>query len=459
MEQTTTAKIGNYQSPILTGLKYCLYARKSTEQDELQALSIDSQLKEMAALAEREGLEVVDVKKESHSAKDSGERPIFNQMLSEIRKGMYNGILAWAPDRLARNAGDLGSIVDMMDQGKIVEIRTFSQKFTNSPAEKFMLMILGSQAKLENDNKGESVKRGLRAKCQMGWRPGMPPLGYLHDRLAKKGERKILLDPKRAPTVRKMFEYVANEGWNGHQIYRWLRKIDFRTRTEGKIYLGHVYVILRDPFYYGKFEYPVGSGQWYQGKHDPIITKEFFDKTQERLAVRPNLRPGLKEFDFTKLMKCGICGSSVTAEEKFKKLKDGSVIRYVYYHCSRVIYKSQNCHEPYIREEELIQQLLEILNRITIDKIGARERLQQEFERFQKFAKEVLGQDILSKIDFSQFDIRNYARYLLIEGTREEKRELLSCLKSELYLKNKKIYLKSKRKKKAESSDILSPGG
>ena len=79
-----------------------------------------------------------------------------------------------------------------------------------------------------------------------------------------------------------------------------------------------------------------------------------------------------------------------------------------------------------------------------IDKIGAKEKLHQEFERFKKFAKEVLGQDLLSKPELSQFDIKNYARYILIEGSREEKRELLSCLKSELVLKNRKILISNK---------------
>jgi len=60
-----------------------------------------------------------------------------------------------------------------MDQGKLKTIRTFSQSFSNNPNEKFLLMILCSQAKLENDNRGINVKRGLRAKCEAGWRPNM----------------------------------------------------------------------------------------------------------------------------------------------------------------------------------------------------------------------------------------------------------------------------------------------
>ena len=65
-------------------LKYCLYARKSTEGDERQALSIDSQINEMKKIAERENLTIVEIRKESHSAKASGTRPVFKEILKDI---------------------------------------------------------------------------------------------------------------------------------------------------------------------------------------------------------------------------------------------------------------------------------------------------------------------------------------------------------------------------------------
>ena len=139
-------------------------------------MSIDSQIDEMLTLAKRDNLKIKEVKKESHSAKMSGSRPVFTQLLQEIRQKKFNGILTWAPDRLSRNAGDLGSVVDLMDQGKLIKIQTYSQSFTNSPNEKFLLMILCSQAKLENDNKGLNVQRGLRTKCSIGWRPSIAPV-------------------------------------------------------------------------------------------------------------------------------------------------------------------------------------------------------------------------------------------------------------------------------------------
>ncbi|MEK7201361.1 MAG: recombinase family protein [Patescibacteria group bacterium] len=216
-------------------LRYCLYARKSTESDEKQAMSIESQVKEMLDLASREHLKVTDIKRESHSAKAVGERPVFNQLVEEIRIGKFNAILTWHPDRISRNAGELGIIVDFLDQKKLHEIRTYGQKFTNNPSEKFLLMILGAQGKLENDNKAVNVKRGLRARCEMGLWPAPAPTGYLNEkRTDKKGY--VMIDPLRAPVIKQMFEKVAYEKWSGRKVFRWLKEIRFTLLRRKHLY-------------------------------------------------------------------------------------------------------------------------------------------------------------------------------------------------------------------------------
>ncbi len=202
-------------------LKYCLYARKSSESDEKQALSIGSQITEMQRLAEKQKLNVIETIQESKSAKDSGQRAGFTQLLAGLEEGRFNAILTWAPDRLSRNAGDLGKLVDMMDQKVLVQIRTSGQTFTNTPDEKFLLMILCSQAKLENDNRSKNVKRGQRTRCEMGVRPGPVPLGYKLIRGQKYGEpSKIIIDKDQAPFVKKAFEYIAYENLSGRQVKR-----------------------------------------------------------------------------------------------------------------------------------------------------------------------------------------------------------------------------------------------
>lgn len=419
-------------------IRYCLYARKSTEQDEKQALSIDSQIKEMLQVAERDKLEVAEIKKEAHSAKDSGQRPVYNELLAGLRSGKFNGILTWAADRLARNAGDLGSVVDLLDQKKLIEIRTYGQTFTNNPNEKFLLMILGSQAKLENDNKSQNVKRGLRTRVEMGLWPCVAPTGYLNEKRTDK-KCEVMVDPKRAPVIKQMFEKVANEQWSGRRIYKWLRDdIKFTGKTGKLLSLGNIYRLLRMTFFYGVFEYPTGSGNWYTGKHTPIISKELFDKVQEQINIEHEKTYG-HEFSFTKIMHCGLCGSGITAEEKFKKLKDGGLSRHVYYRCTHS--KDKDCTNPPLSEPELIELALELLDTIDLDKTTIREKLAKEIERYSQFQHSVLGIKIPSKLD-KEINIRNYAKYILKEGSSFERREILTCIKSPMVLKDKKLITK-----------------
>lgn len=419
-------------------LRYCLYARKSSEAEEKQALSIDSQIKEMLVVAQREDLTVVDIYRESHSAKECGQRAVFNKLLEDVREERFNAILVWHPDRLSRNAGDLGAVVDLFDQKRLQEIRTYSQRFTDNPNEKFLLMILGSQAKLENDNKSINVRRGLKTKCEMGLWPSVAPTGYLNSK-NKDQKGHVFLDPQRAPTIKEMFERTAS-GASGRVLYRWLRDTKFLTRNGKPLTLSNIYVILNNHFYYGTFEYPKNSGRWFQGKHVPIINKDLFDEVQRQLQLNRKARTGNKEFAFTKLMTCGLCGSGISAEEKFKNLKDGTVAKYIYYGCTR--FKNIDCKGGYLEEKALIAQLLELMDNINLDRSGIRRKLEKEIERHKKFHSNIMGKTEV-EYEAKDVDIRNYAKYVLSEGTVFEKRDLLTCLKSKLELKQKMISLSS----------------
>jgi site-specific DNA recombinase len=418
-------------------IRYCLYARKSSEAEERQALSIDSQINEMIALAEREGLHIAETYKESHSAKASGQRPMYNKLLEDVRSGKFNGILVWHPDRLSRNAGDLGSLVDLFDQKSLIEIRTHSQKFTNNPNEKFLLMILGSQAKLENDNKSINVKRGLKTKCELGLWPSVAPTGYLN---SKNRDQKgvIFIDPDRAPVIKEIFTKVAHQGWSGRKIFKWLKEIKFVSRNGKFLTLSNVYTILDNHFYHGTFEYPKGSGRWFQGKHSPLINKDLFDDVQKQLHLQVKVHGKNKEFAFTRMLTCESCGSGVTAQEKYKNLKDGSIAKYIYYGCTRA--RDINCKEGYIEEKVLIFQLLEIFDKIDLDRSGIKKKLEAEIERHKKFHSGIMGK-AEETYHAKDADIRNYAKYLLQEGSMFEKRDLLTCLKSKLALQNKALTL------------------
>ncbi len=417
-------------------LAYCLYARKSSESDERQAMSIDSQVKEMTTIAEKENIFIKDIRSESYSAKISGSRLVFNQMIDDIRGGSFNSILTWAPDRLSRNAGDLGVLIDLMDVEKLLDIKTFSQSFSNSPNEKFLLMILCSQAKLENDNRAVSVKRGIRAKCEMGWRPCMPPLGYYNRAFG--GIKDIVIDPERGPIVKEMFFRVAYLGESGRKLKKWLDSINFKTKSGKSPQVSLILSMLKNSFYYGEFEYPLGSGKWYKGSHKPLIGKEVFDIVQGRRIGPRKTKWGSKKFAYKMLLKCGNCGANIIGEEKFKKLSDGTFSHHIYYHCSRVL--DRQCGKHYVTEEELEKKLVLFIERLDISKLSISQGLKVSFGQYKKIAGEVLTQQ---NIDIKEdgIDIKSYARYVFKEGSSREKGEFIRGLRVPLYLYDKKIFL------------------
>lgn len=422
---------------------YCLYARKSSEDDERQAMSIDSQIKEMTDLAQKEGIIIKEIRKESHSAKASGQRPVFKSLIEDIRSGEFNGILTWAPDRLSRNAGDLGMLVDLMDQGKLLQIKTFSQNFSNNPNEKFLLMILCSQAKLENDQKGINVKRGIRAKCEMGWRPGMPPLGYFNRTF--NGVKDIQVDPERGRVITEMFER-AKLGDSGRNIKKWFEEIGFTNRPGTKVSLSQIYLMLNNHFYYGMFEYPIGGGNFYKGAHKPLTTKETFDEVRKQLTIPfKKAKWGSKTFTFKELFLCASCGGSIIGEDKFRKRKVQDPVYHIYYHCTKR--KDETCPEPYLTEEKLIKSLnqyIHFLYMIQPQKIRYTERLKMSIDKYKEVRETILLTQEINP-DEKPIDFRDYARHVFKNGTDEEKREIVKAVSGSemLFIHNENITSKA----------------
>ncbi len=341
---------------------YFLYARKSLEAEDRQVASIDAQITALREVATAEGLHIVEVLSEARSAKSPG-RPVFTTMLKRIRAGEAQGIIAWKLDRLARNPIDGGEISWMLQQGTIQHIRTHDRHYY--PADNVLMMAVElGMANQYIRELAQNIRRGLKQKCEHGWRPGVAPLGYRNSKSAEQGRNTILVDPERFPLVRKIFEAVLS-GLPVPRVYEKVREEWKLTNPAGKIISkSTLYLMLQNSFYFGEFEYPVESGLWYRGSHQAMISREEYERIQVVLGKSGRTRRGKRRrFAFTGLIRCGECGAMVTAEEKIKRQKNGTVHLYVYYHCTK---RKTRCAQRVIQEHDLEAQILAMLDSITI---------------------------------------------------------------------------------------------
>jgi hypothetical protein len=297
-------------------------------------------------------------------------------------------------------------------------------------------MILCSQAKLENDNRGINVKRGIRAKCEMGWRPGNAPVGYMNRSF--NGIKDIIPDPDRADTITEIFQKAA-QGWSGRRIKNWLDETGFTNKSGKKVAISQVFVILNNTFYYGEFEYPEGSGKLYKGSHQPLVCKELFDQVQQSRALPNKAQWGTKHFAFKGIFKCASCGSEITAEEKFKALKDGTFNRHVYYHCTRQV--NYDCPEKYVSEKELVHQLVNYIADNS-ETIKVSDEIARKAVRHSEVVEEALNK---RGLQFDEIDpITEYSEYVLNHGSYNEQARLIEGIQTTFAIKDRQITIAEK---------------
>jgi site-specific DNA recombinase len=337
---------------------FFLYARKSTDTEDMQVLSIESQLAELREFAAREKIFIVEELVEKQSAKIPG-RPIFNRMIDRIEKGEASGIVSWHPDRLARNSVDGGRLIYLVDTGKIKFLKFPQFWFESTPQGKFMLNIAFGQSKYFVDSLSENTKRGLRQKVRRGEMPGVAPPGYINDSRTKT----IIIDRRRAPIIKELFEKFATGKYSLIDMAVFLAQHGITT-TGGKILRDKTSWILSNPFYYGHFRY---AGEIHEGSHEPLISKKLFDAVQEVWRRRSRSWHDKRPVKpYTGLFRCGECGMMVTAEYKTKYYPSTNHhATYVYYRCTKKSL-SHKCFQPFVREEELDRQLSAMIQTVSL---------------------------------------------------------------------------------------------
>lgn len=333
--------------------RYLIYCRKSSESDERQVQSLSDQMNSLLPIVEQRGLQIYgEPLQESKSAKSPG-RPVFDLMISHIEEGNANGILLLNPSRLSRNTVDTGRIIFLMDQGKLDEVVTPYQTFKNNPYDKFMLNLLCTQAKLENDNKSVVVKDAMHFKAERGDFPGKARPGYINNHSKNQGQRDISKHPVYFPLMRRLVDLALTGNYSVEALCRNAKDLGIRSITGNPIAKSSMHRYLRDPFYIGKFWY---KGKLYKGNHPPLMTEEEFLLLRDILDGKPKSKPQKREFALSTLMKCGECHYCITAEIKTKNYVNGTSQLFAYYRCSKKG-KVKKCSQAYVSVNSLENQV------------------------------------------------------------------------------------------------------
>lgn len=322
-----------------TKLRYVLYARKSTEDENRQVRSIDDQIRDCQKLGRDLGLNVVEILTESKSAKRPNHRPVFTQMLKDIEAKKYDAILCWHPDRLSRNMLESGMVIDMLDENKLKDIRFHSHQFSNDANGKMLLGMLFVFSKQYSDDLSDKVNRGVQGNFEEGKSVGTPKLGYTRDEVTGFYEPNEYFDHiKEAWRMRADGESL--ETITDYLLRRGVHRIT-KNRKNQRIFKptkSTVHNMFHDPFYYGVL---VQAGQTVDlielGQNFvPVTDKATYDAIQVMGYGKARRVTNAKRTPFyplRHLVYCGVCGSD--RHMSVCKNKNGSGQHVLSYRCEK----------------------------------------------------------------------------------------------------------------------------
>src|SRR3989338_5430263 len=273
----------------VTKLKYALYVRKSTDDPERQVRSVDDQIAESKGLAKRLGLHIIEPHiVETKSAKKPNQRPKFRKMLHDIQNGVFDAILAWNPDRLARNMREGGEIIDMIDEEEIKDLKFVTHHFTKDANGKMLLGMSFVLSKQYSDDLSQKVTRGVRRNFAEG-KSAIPKHGYIR---TEEGYYKP--DGKNFELICTAWE-LRSKGESLEDITKFMNdnnysKVIKRTGRKVDMDIKILTDIFHDPFYYGilvQAKQTVNLREIYN--FEPATTEDIYNQVQE-LSVR-RLKP------------------------------------------------------------------------------------------------------------------------------------------------------------------------
>ena len=344
--------------------KYYLYTRKSTEDDDHQIMSIEAQLFELREYARRENLEILEEFTESKSAKKPG-REIFAELMEKIESSDGVGILAWHPDRLARNSVDGGKIIYLVDTKKIVSLKFPTFWFEPTPQGLFMLQVAFGQSKYYTDNLSENINRGFRQKIRRGEWPTKAPFGYTNNFRT----RTIEPHPFQSKVIVRAFEEFATGKYTYESLADFMLELGVETKNRTPLGKASIWRMLSNRAYLGFTKH---KGEYFEGSFEAIMTPALFQAVQTVLKRKAHSRKSKQGLNFplTGLFTCGQCGCAITACNVVNR--HGKLFRY--YRCTR---KKGDCRQGTLQEKYFAGQIKQELQKIAVGGVWTDKMLEQ----------------------------------------------------------------------------------
>lgn len=238
---------------------YGMYARKSSESEDRQVQSIDRQLDDLNDVVKKQNLivfqEVISERKSAFSPGREG----FKKLVKLTNDGKINSWLCYHANRLSRNPIDAGTVIYLMDMGKLQHIRTPSRVYYNNPTDKMMLQIEFTMSKKDSDDKSMFVKSGLKKRYKNGLPNGKAPLGFINDKTQEKGNRGWLVDTEKFEKLKLIFSRFLKGNDSITSITKYAREELYLTTPKHKKQGGKLVNrslmehILKNPIYAGFF--------------------------------------------------------------------------------------------------------------------------------------------------------------------------------------------------------------
>jgi site-specific DNA recombinase len=318
--------------------EYLAYIRVSTARQGEQGVSLEQQRDAIVRYAQRNHMDVAQWYEERETAARAG-RPVFAQMVRQLKTGKARGVLIHKIDRSARNLKDWADLGEMIDRG--VEVHFANEGLDlNSRGGRLSADIQAVVAADFIRNLKEETKKGFYGRLKQGLLPMPAPLGY---RNIGSGKPKVP-DPKTAPLVRHLFEVYATATSNFHDLLKEAERVGLRGRSGKGITKNGLTKLLNNRFYTGLIQIKV-TGQSFTGIHEPIIPTALFERVQDILHGRVNTRTNRHDFLFRRRLSCKGCGYTLIGETHKG---------FVYYRC-----QVRECAATAIREEAAEGSFLE----------------------------------------------------------------------------------------------------